>query len=611
MHTFQTTKKLVIAFLLLATMVASCKKENTNGGNSTSELDKKLTSNLNVLHNAASAYSVEFEKSGDTLAAFDTLRTRLAQNNGVSGGWFHNTEFLEIEFSNGLKCPITIIPVSEGGEHLRRGGGLANDLTGFRFKKEETKAIKNKKVLVLIPYPDEFKYSSQDIKNLETTIENGQPDMEADILTGSAVTLQKLNELSNYGFIILDVHGVKYGFNLAYLNKEYKPTDVWFPEDVIADIFNVHSIPPDKVANGEIEIGLEIWLNYDGKVQFKFTVIITEEYIRQLNIDLSDAVVFGNHCYSGHTADGQKENNLPQAWKSKGLATYYGYAYDNQVSIPVDNTFCKDMEQLLIKGLITDGDSTGAAHLKADGTSPYYDSRRGYQPSRAALLTPTKRHTSRSLFLIQYFEPNYAYSKCGDQTFTDIRDSETYKIIEIGGKKWFGENLRYSGAIPEVKGREAWSAILNGGNPTSEPAWCYYDNDEAYNDRYGKLYNWYALSSGNLCPTGWHIPSMAEWQEAIDSLGGYDSAGGRLKAFDHWNQPNVDATDEVCFSAYPGGIRQGTGNFAYFGVGASWWSKTERPNHTAVNFAVNNLTGSITPDVNYKNAAFSCRCVED
>jgi uncharacterized protein (TIGR02145 family) len=46
---------------------------------------------------------------------------------------------------------------------------------------------------------------------------------------------------------------------------------------------------------------------------------------------------------------------------------------------------------------------------------------------------------------------------------------------------------------------------------------------------YGRLYNWYAVNTGKLCPSGWHVPTDREWGSLIITLGGQNEAGGVLK----------------------------------------------------------------------------------
>ena len=89
-------------------------------------------------------------------------------------------------------------------------------------------------------------------------------------------------------------------------------------------------MPLDKIENGEIELA-SLLTTYRVDVDQAHQFLVTEQYIRNSSLDLKDAVLFGNYCYSGHTADGPTTNNMPQAFRSKGLATYYGYSLKDGV----------------------------------------------------------------------------------------------------------------------------------------------------------------------------------------------------------------------------------------------------------------------------------------
>lgn len=69
----------------------------------------------------------------------------------------------------------------------------------------------------------------------------------------------------------------------------------------------------------------------------------------------------------------------------------------------------------------------------------------------------------------------------------------------------------------------------------------------------GALYNWYALAS--IAAPGWHVPSAAEWNTLINSLG--ESPGGKLKEIGWWDEPNTGATNERRFNARGNGYRAG------------------------------------------------------
>src|SRR5690606_10975691 len=129
---------------------------------------------------------------------------------------------------------------------------------------------------------------------------------------------------------------------------------------------------------------------------------------------------------------------------------------------------------------------------------------------------------------------------------------------------------------------------------------------------YGKLYNWYTVNTGILCPKGWHIPSNVEWIIAEDFLGGYE-AGGKMKSIIGWTEPNIGATNESGLSGQTGGQRGVDGKFQAKGEWGYWWSSTESSDY--INFAwIHYLSDSSDLVYNIdllKNSGYSCRCLKD
>ena len=158
--------------------------------------------------------------------------------------------------------------------------------------------------------------------------------------------------------------------------------------------------------------------------------------------------------------------------------------------------------------------------------------------------------------------------------------------VVIGTQTWEIKNLdvtTYSDGtvIPEVSDPTQWAALTTG-------AWCYYNNTTANGTTYGKLYNWYAVAGiwdeasktdatlrKKLAPTGWHVPTDAEWTTLTTTLGGTSVAGGKMKATTLWNSPNTDATNSSGFTGLPGGCRYDDGAFGDVGYGGYWWSSSE------------------------------------
>ena len=153
-------------------------------------------------------------------------------------------------------------------------------------------------------------------------------------------------------------------------------------------------------------------------------------------------------------------------------------------------------------------------------------------------------------------------------------DGNIYHTVIIGNQIWLAENLKttkYNDGtpVPLVTDNTGWIKLIT-------PGYCWYDNDIARKDPYGALYNWYAVHSGNLCPTGWHVPSDSEWTTLTDFLGGESTAGGKLKETGtiHWDSPNTGATNESGFSALPGGFRGAQGIWYNIGYWGQYWTST-------------------------------------
>jgi uncharacterized protein (TIGR02145 family) len=201
--------------------------------------------------------------------------------------------------------------------------------------------------------------------------------------------------------------------------------------------------------------------------------------------------------------------------------------------------------------------------------------------------------------------------KVEPNTITDPRDGNVYKIVKIGNQTWFAENLRYAGNIPQVTSTQAWAAIWNNGNPTGQPAWSYYNNNAAYDALYGKLYNWYAVNTGTLCPPGWHIPTDGEWTILTNFLGGAEVAGGKMKSVTGWDSPNIAATNESGFTGLPGGIREANG-FGGLGSNGYWWSSSTDDSNGSWFRTLDGSSGSIgRGDDGSGTDGFSCRCLRD
>jgi uncharacterized protein (TIGR02145 family) len=161
---------------------------------------------------------------------------------------------------------------------------------------------------------------------------------------------------------------------------------------------------------------------------------------------------------------------------------------------------------------------------------------------------------------------------------TDI-EGNIYKTIRIGEQVWMAENLRTSTfndgtEIPLITDETIWGNL-------STPGYSWYNNDEsAYKEPFGALYNGYAVNTGTLCPTGWHVPEREEWQELREFLGDTIYGGGKLKEAGtfNWHAPNEGADNSSGFTALPAGIRYFEGSFSSLLYFTSFWSVSKRGN---------------------------------
>jgi len=230
-------------------------------------------------------------------------------------------------------------------------------------------------------------------------------------------------------------------------------------------------------------------------------------------------------------------------------------------------------------------------------------------------------------------------------TFTDTRDDQTYKWVKIGNQIWMAENLKY---LPSVVGPGT-------GSETTPHYYVYdYDGTDVHSAKatanyqnYGVLYNWPAAmnealsSSANpsgvkgVCPTGWHLPSDAEWTQLVDYVvsQGYPNSdvfngagnalkscrqngtqmGGECNTSEHprWDGSTNYGTDEFCFSALPGGRRYPAGGFdALCGYGY-WWSATEISSTLVWYRSIYYDGGDVGRYTDLKPRGFSVRCLQD
>jgi uncharacterized protein (TIGR02145 family) len=201
--------------------------------------------------------------------------------------------------------------------------------------------------------------------------------------------------------------------------------------------------------------------------------------------------------------------------------------------------------------------------------------------------------------------------KTSDNTVTC--DGQTYNTVKIGDQTWMAENLNYN-----VSGSK-----------------CYGDDIENC-IKYGRLYGWVTAMTlpsscdskscvskisakhRGICPSGWHIPSDADWDKLYryaDGTSGtnspYDSptAGKFLKATKDWRSNN--GMDDYNFTALPGGSGGSDGKFYYVGDHGYWWSSSEDYAYYAHYRKLDHNSNGAYWDGSSKSGLYSIRCLQD
>ena len=188
----------------------------------------------------------------------------------------------------------------------------------------------------------------------------------------------------------------------------------------------------------------------------------------------------------------------------------------------------------------------------------------------------------------------------------DLRDGQDYRVIRIGDQMWMAENLNFK----------------------TDSSYCYKDEDSNCT-KYGRLYRWVAavgksesecgngytcpLPSGNIqgvCPSGWHLPSKAEWETLFNAVGGQSTAGKVLKATSGWNSSG-NGTDAFGFSVLPAGYRYIDGINRYEGDYAFFWSSTEYDSDHAYKMYLYYDGDDARLGGDSKGSGSSVRCLQD
>ncbi len=171
-------------------------------------------------------------------------------------------------------------------------------------------------------------------------------------------------------------------------------------------------------------------------------------------------------------------------------------------------------------------------------------------------------------------------SSDGKELIVKDADGNLYHTIIVGTQVWMAENLKstkYNDGtpIPFVTDPKEWESLYT-------PGYCWYNNDEAASKKtYGALYNWYTVSTGKLCPDGWHVPADSEFGKITTLMGIaqrsstiYPQGNSEADGTALWI--NTDGTiNKSGFISFAGGSRNYDGSYSKPGSYCHWWASAE------------------------------------
>ena len=245
-------------------------------------------------------------------------------------------------------------------------------------------------------------------------------------------------------------------------------------------------------------------------------------------------------------------------------------------------------------------------------------------------LSESKENTDKQIIPALAAASVALASPCNEPTVKDI-DGNSYNTLLIGNQCWLRENMR------TTRYADGESIQLSQAPDGIHAVRYCPNNDSANVSNYGYLYNWNAMTHGNtstgaaplqgVCPAGWHVPSMAEWEALFGFLAAQPdmSCQGEslmvakaLAAKTGWaesvkpcaigNTPSSNNTSG--FNAMPAGMF--FGRFDFFGKAARFWSSTSSVAQGKCDVFMFWDEGFVkTSDQEPSSVGFSVRCVKN
>ncbi len=258
----------------------------------------------------------------------------------------------------------------------------------------------------------------------------------------------------------------------------------------------------------------------------------------------------------------------------------------------------------------------------------------------SSIISGIQKHNT---YYVRSYATNIHGTGYGNEIFFTVYDTiidydgNTYNTIIIGDQEWMAENLRVTHfddgrEIPYIHNIDDW-------NNLSTAAYAYYPHsqiDQIFNSddvisSYGLLYNWYTADDNKLCPDGWRVPDVEDWEKLINfvAVDSNTSETGNLLKSCHYirsplggdcsteQHPRWDfhskhfGLDSYGFHGIPGGQRA-HGYYVFLGRIGSWWTSSEASENNAYYYyMLFDNSGVHKSNTNYKTDGLSVRCMKD
>ncbi len=230
------------------------------------------------------------------------------------------------------------------------------------------------------------------------------------------------------------------------------------------------------------------------------------------------------------------------------------------------------------------------------------------------------------LLVVAVFSVVFSSSSCKKEVVSNIVfgeeisdvDGNIYQTVIISTQQWMAQNLmttKYNNGtqIPHIITDTGW-------RKHRAHAYCWFNNNYSYasDNHYGAMYNWFAVETGKLCPTGWHVPSNAEWDELenyiYNEFNQNSSVGTYLKSEYGWDHDNVVpfGNNYYGFSALAAGERNsGSGYFGLEHQFGKWWSSTKENGFKSWNSGLGYWSSGLYRGYANQSSGYSVRCIKD